>query len=82
MRSEPPTFDRKSPIPLAENAMTPPTTPPAPDDDGLVSHTEEKSPAEVRAYWTEERIAAARPVPMPTPDPPTASGEAEEGRDV
>ena len=58
--------------------MTPPPPPPAQDDDGLVSHTEEKSPAEVRDYWTEERVAAARPVPMPTTPP--ASDGAEESR--
>ena len=56
------------------------TKPTEPKDDGLVSSTEKKTPAEVRGYWTDERIAAAQQVPMPRPKPlPTADGGNETG---
>jgi hypothetical protein len=35
------------------------------NDDGLVEHTPTETPEEVKAYWTPERMAGCRPVPMP-----------------
>ena len=65
--------------------MTKPNEPTATTEDGLVEHTEEKTPAEVRGFWTDERIAAAQPVPMPKPKTQSAAdggnetGEAASG---
>ncbi len=42
-------------------------TPPAPVDDGLVTHVHTETPAQVAEYWTPERMGSAKPVPMPTP---------------
>ncbi len=49
-------------------------TPPAPADDGLVTHVHTETPAQVAEYWTPERMEGAKPVPMPSvvapPTPP------------
>ncbi|MFF2345210.1 hypothetical protein [Pseudarthrobacter sp. NPDC058119] len=45
-----------------------------PEDDGSVSHVElNQSPEEVLEYWTEERMAAAKPreIQLPEPETPT-----------
>jgi hypothetical protein len=45
-------------------------------DDGLVSHSHTETPEEVAAFWNEERIREARPLPLPEVPkkaaPPTA----------
>jgi hypothetical protein len=35
------------------------------EDDGLVTHTHTETPEEVVAYWTDEKMKEAKPVPMP-----------------
>ena len=45
-----------------------------PDQDPAVSHADlTQSPEEVLEYWTEERMAAAKPreIQLPEPEPPT-----------
>jgi hypothetical protein len=40
---------------------------PLPTKGGVVEHKSEQTPEEVEAYWTKERMAEAKPIPMPTP---------------
>ena len=38
---------------------------PGADDGGSTSHTVTQSPQEVASYWTDERMASAKPAHMP-----------------
>lgn len=49
-----------------------------PEQEEIAAHPEPASEEEILAYWTEERMKSAQPLPLPSPEGTAPNSEDEE----